>query len=172
MSVGFHEYYFEFLLPYELPTSFVGKFGRIQYSAIVGMDVSMRLDKKFEFPFTLIKPINLNYDATWTVSFSINAFSVICSLLEPSFRFQEPVNLVDKFVFFPFSILCCLKSDPVEITARLPVSGFIPGQTINLQFDAKNNSDRPILDFKVQLQKVSSKSDFRLFLISYLNFRK
>lgn len=93
------------------------------------------------------------------------------SLSEKPFHFQKPVHLVLKSVFFPFYILCCLKSDPMEITAQLPVSGFIPGQTINLQIDAKNHSDQPILCFEVRLQKVRSIIDFCLFPVSFSNFR-
>lgn len=37
--------------------------------------------------------------------------------------------------------------------ARIPVSGYTPGQTINLEIDVDNQSDEKP-EFKVELQKV------------------
>lgn len=47
-------------------------------------------------------------------------------------------------------------SDPLVIKARLPVRGYTPGQTINLEFTADNRSDQDVLGFKVELVGVGN----------------
>lgn len=68
---------------------------------------------------------------------------------------QEPVIAKEVATFFPFPLICCVKSGPLEMVARTPVGGYAPGQTIELNFTANNQSDRPIETFKLQLIKVS-----------------
>lgn len=43
----------------------------------------------------------------------------------------------------------------VSITATVPTSGYAPGQVISLQIDVNNKSNKNILEFKVELNKVS-----------------
>lgn len=43
----------------------------------------------------------------------------------------------------------------VEITATIPTSGYAPGQTIPLQIEVNNKSNKNISEFKVELNKVS-----------------
>lgn len=57
--------------------------------------------------------------------------------------------------FFLCCLLCCCISDPLKIVARMPVGGYTPGQTINLELNVNNQSDQPVSEFSVQLIKVS-----------------
>lgn len=49
--------------------------------------------------------------------------------------------------------VCCWQSNPMTIVARLPMSGFIPGQTIPLEFDILNDSTENISTLLVHLNK-------------------
>lgn len=69
----------------------------------------------------------------------------------------------ERKTFFPCCLLFCWQSDPLELTARIPVGAYAPGETINVQIDANNKSDQPIANFKVQLIKVSTIT--RIYLI-------
>lgn len=53
-------YTFSCQLPDDLPTSLVGSFGSIRYSAVVTINVPLWPDKTFEEDFTVIKTVNLN----------------------------------------------------------------------------------------------------------------
>lgn len=59
--------------------------------------------------------------------------------------------------FFPCCLLFCCTSDPLQMTVRMPVGGYTPGQTINLDVDATNNSDQDVEGFTAQLLKVSER---------------
>lgn len=56
--------------------------------------------------------------------------------------------------FFPCFLLCCCESAPLEIVARSPVGGYVPGQTINFEFIVSNRSDQPVNEFTLQLIRV------------------
>lgn len=58
--------------------------------------------------------------------------------------------------FYPCCLLFCCSSDPLEMTVRIPVGGYTPGQTINLDIEAKNRSDQDVEGFTAQLLKVSA----------------
>lgn len=57
--------------------------------------------------------------------------------------------------FYPCCFLCCCPSDPMHVTARIPVSGYTPGQTIDVEIDVNNRSDENG-EFSVQLLKVNA----------------
>lgn len=57
-------------------------------------------------------------------------------------------------VFIPCCCCCCCPSDPMHLVARVPVTGYTPGQTINIEIDVDNKSEETA-DFAVQLMKVS-----------------
>lgn len=59
--------------------------------------------------------------------------------------------------FYPCFLLWCIKSNPLEIIARTPVGGYVPGQTINLRMSVTNKSGQKITRFIAQLVKVSKK---------------
>ncbi|XP_037634682.1 arrestin domain-containing protein 3-like [Sebastes umbrosus] len=60
---GCHVYPFTFKIPeQDLPSSFKGKFGKIQYSLEANLSRSMRVDTKAKTKFTLIHKGNLNSD--------------------------------------------------------------------------------------------------------------
>lgn len=56
--------------------------------------------------------------------------------------------------FNQFCIFFCWKTSKLKIFARLPVSGYCPGQTMNLKLDVINNSDQEVFHFLVYFIKV------------------
>lgn len=85
---GTYNYNFDFIVPLELPTSYEGEFGHIRYTLRVGLDIPMRPVKEFEELFTVIRPIDLNYNPS---------LSVILLLFS---HFLLVFMFIDKF--FPF----------------------------------------------------------------------
>lgn len=63
-----YRYNFHCNLPAFLPTSLEGNIGYIRYQARVVLDISWAPDEEFEDVFTVIKPLNLNYDPALRVS--------------------------------------------------------------------------------------------------------
>lgn len=50
--------------------------------------------------------------------------------------------------------MCCCPSLPMGIIARTPVTGYTPGQTINIEMRINNQSDHPLTEVSVKLIKV------------------
>lgn len=63
--------------------------------------------------------------------------------------------MVEHKDFYPCCLLFCCTSDPLELVVRMPVGGYTPGQTINLDVEAKNKSDQDVESFTAELLKVS-----------------
>lgn len=79
-------------------------------------------------------------------------------------QFQEPIQKTIEKTFYLGYCLTCFES-PLTITARIPVGGYIPGQTIPLKFTADNQSILDVLKFKAQLIKVNQPdNNYSLFL--------
>ncbi|XP_055295178.1 uncharacterized protein LOC129564951 [Sitodiplosis mosellana] len=131
LEAGEHVFNFELQLPLELPSSFEGEYGHIRYSARVVLIIPWGFDIKFKQPFTVIRALDLN--------------------LYTSLRM--PAYAVTHFTSYPCSLLCCFPSDPMRIIARTPVSGYAPGQTINLAIEVDNKSNKRVPNFKAELIK-------------------
>lgn len=65
---GRYGYNFHCNLPAGVPTSLEGHIGYIRYQARVVLDISWAPNEEFEDAFTVIKPLNLNYDPALRVS--------------------------------------------------------------------------------------------------------
>lgn len=70
---------------------------------------------------------------------------------------QEPAISRSRKGFSKFCFLSCVTSEPLEIVAHIPVSGYIPRETIDLHLQVNNKSNQPVLEFTVQLVQVSIK---------------
>lgn len=125
-------------------------------------------DETFKIPFTVIKKSDLNADPKLQVG-NIWLFCLHFFLLIFLFYFlQQPILVKKEKKISRCFLICCYRSNPLEIVARTPVSGYTPGQTINLEFTASNKSEQPISGFKVQLVKVSTDCKFFSRLQSHL----
>lgn len=59
--------------------------------------------------------------------------------------------------FYICCLLFCFKTQPLNITAKLPATGFTAGQLIDLTLVADNQSSKTVKNFKVEFFKVKSK---------------
>lgn len=62
--------------------------------------------------------------------------------------------MMENKTFYPCCLLFCCTSDPLQMKVSMPVGGYTPGQTINLEIDARNQSDQDVDSFTAQLIKV------------------
>lgn len=65
---GVYHYSFACDLPVGLPTSLEGDVGYVRYTVRICLDIPRWPDIEFEENFTVIKPLNLNYDVELRVS--------------------------------------------------------------------------------------------------------
>ncbi|KAJ6636592.1 Arrestin domain-containing protein 3 [Pseudolycoriella hygida] len=128
---GEYIYTFSCALPVDLPTSVEGDTGHIRYCVIVNLDRPMWPDQEFEECFTVLKPVNLN----------------------DNIALRYPLVKEARKTFFICCLLCCCETSPVFITARIPVSGYTPGQTIELSININNKSDQKFEEFVVLIVK-------------------
>lgn len=72
--------------------------------------------------------------------------------------------------YYPCGLLCCFPSDPLKIIVKVPVGGYVSGQTIKLTLTADNESNRRIPSFKTELIKVQMifKTDCLLSMLTLI----
>jgi len=121
------QYKFDFTcqLPPAIPTSFVSKLGSIQYKMEVTVERSWKSEQNFEFPFTVIHPLDLNSDKTLKIPMKSETSKV-----------------------FTFG------SGTLHLSASIPFSGFVAGQLISVSVDVNNQSETPVKEIKISLKKL------------------
>lgn len=127
-----YRYSFKCHLPEEIPSSFEGTFGCIRYAAVVTINVPIWPDKVYEKPFSVCKPVNLN----------------------EMFELKDSINVEKRKEFYVCCLLFCFKTLPLNIVAKLPATGFTPGQRIELTLEADNLSSKNVKQFKIEFYKV------------------
>lgn len=70
---------------------------------------------------------------------------------------QDPVTMEDRERFACCCCFCCCgcESEPLDVVVRIPVSGYVPGQTINVELKVMNKSKENIVEFSAGLVKVN-----------------
>ncbi|XP_055324776.1 arrestin domain-containing protein 17-like [Sitodiplosis mosellana] len=129
LAAGIHNYSFECDLPTSLPTTMESENGYIRYVARVVFDIPLWPSKIITQPFTVIKPVDLN-----TV---------------PTLRYPITFEKTDTITGIDW--LCWLYADPMKISVRIPLSGYVPGQTIKVQINVSNQTGQPISGIMVKL---------------------
>lgn len=116
------------------------------------LDIPFWLNKVFEEKFTVVKAVNLNDDpANRVIHLILNSFKEnLTKFFLNFFHLQEAVVVENNHKFWP----SCFSSGSVDICVRMPVSGYTPGQTINLDMNVNNKSNKQISEFSVKLIKV------------------
>lgn len=168
-------YRYKFTLPLsdELPSSLEGTFGHIRYMCFVTINVPIWPDKIFEKVFTVVRPVNLNEmfelkvstlkHNRWTsesveqpepTNIRFFRFAVGFRISLPHDGIKDSVSFEKRKEFYLCCLLFCFKTLPLNIVAKLPASGFTPGQRIDLTLDIENLSSKNIRNFKVELYKV------------------
>lgn len=149
-------YTFSCQLPDDLPTSLQGSFGTIRYTAVVTINVPLWSDKTFEEDFTVIKTVNLNEMFELKVN-KIHTQWPTAQLFEHSFTpyfAQDSISVEKKKEFYVCCLLFCFKTLPLYIVARLPATGYTPGQRMELKLEIENQSSKTIESFRIEFYKV------------------
>lgn len=130
MIAGPHTYYFSCNLPQNLPSSSKENKGSITYKVQLIFNRPWKFDIKHAFEFTVIQNVDLNFD--------------------PLLKIPIQQELLKTF--------CCFfcETKPVIITANLPFSGLIAGQTIKVTVDITNPTDIVISNVQISLIKYTS----------------
>lgn len=127
LSAGVTSYSFACALPESVPSSFDGKYGNIRYICKAIIDRPSKPDKEYQLPFIVIKNENLN--------------------LIPELSQPYSCEIVRHFYF------CCIRSKPIFISVKIPISGYIPGQKIDVTVVVNNQSNTNIEGIKVSLER-------------------
>lgn len=126
---GQFAYPFEFLLPNDLPSSFLSRIGTVSYV----MEATLRIpDNRSDVvsivPFTVNGILDLNMEPGAKVPFETRRYKSICCL--------------------------CCTSGPVGFLFRLPRRAYVPGEVIAFTAELSNQSGQKIHGMKVSLVQV------------------
>lgn len=127
MPAGVTTYNFACMLPPNLPSSVEGKYGNIRYSCKAVIDRPWKTDKEYRMTFTVIKNEDLN--------------------VAPSLMIPSKTEVLRHFY------CCCFKSKPFLMTASIPFTGFVPGQTIEVTINMNNQSNVDVEGTKVSIER-------------------
>lgn len=128
ITAGEHKFDISYALPSNLPTSFKSKNGSIKYKILVIVDRSKKANSKFEFPFTVIRPLNLN-----------DAGSFL----------RNPLK-VELFKNFKMDF----SAEPLYLSASIPFYGYVPGQVIHVDVEVNNQSKTHVKEVTASLKKL------------------
>lgn len=124
---GVTTYPFRFMLPHHIPSSFIGKYGNIRYRVKLVLDKAWAIDETEEMDFTVITPLDLNAD----------------------YQLTQPQNVEFHKTFCCF----CCASGPLYLIIKIPVSGYIPGQTIPILAECDNASNVDVTSVSITLRR-------------------
>lgn len=116
------------MLPPLLPTSIEAQHGHIRYVIKVVLERSWKHDLTYSTAFTVLKPLDLNYESPM--------------LRNPT---KMEIKKIFSFGFF--------KSDPLHMSVNIPFSGFVAGQPVNVTIEINNQSRIAIDNVKLSLKK-------------------
>ncbi|XP_055550749.1 arrestin domain-containing protein 3-like [Wyeomyia smithii] len=113
---GIHTYRFSCALPTNLVTSLEAEHGHIRYTVKVILERSWKRDQSYKVAFTVLRHVDLNQ--------------------EYDIRLPLKMDKAKTFLCGPCS------SKPMHISAQVPITGFVPGQTIAVKIDVDNQSSK------------------------------
>ncbi|XP_005096796.1 arrestin domain-containing protein 17 [Aplysia californica] len=134
--IGTHVYPFDFMLPPDVPSSFEGRRGYVNYECLVTMDLGWKGMMEREQQLTVIRHLDL---ATLPHA-------------------AMPQNLQEEEMYEG----CCCDSGTVSATLRLQKSGFVPGEPMQYDIRVNNQATSTIYGvslFLVQLVQYTGFSD-------------
>ncbi|KAF7997819.1 hypothetical protein HCN44_009217 [Aphidius gifuensis] len=126
-SADDYSYPFTFELPNKLPSSFEHKWGRVRYTVSATLDHGLKFDQEVKAAFTILSDYNLNTD-------------------------QKALEPVDQLLSKTFGYFC-YGSKPMRVNIKMPVKGYVPGQTIPIRINIDNDTGVIIERIKLSLVK-------------------
>ncbi|CRK98592.1 CLUMA_CG012462, isoform A [Clunio marinus] len=128
LTTGEHNFDASYDLPSNIPTSFWCRNGQIKYKVRIVVDRSWKMNSNYDFPFTVIQPLNLNSEGL--------------SLRHP-IKEEKAKNFMLDFT-----------SEKLYMSASIPFSGYVPGQSINVFLEVNNQSKTHVKEVKISLKKI------------------
>ena len=112
---GEHIYPFSFQLPPVLPSTYEGKWGSVRYIVTATCVVPWATDVVMEARVFVMSHFDLN----------------------------SMPQCANPFILTKSKTFCCLfcKSDPLTVEVTIPVTGYVPGQSIPISIDCENKSN-------------------------------
>lgn len=132
LTAGQHKFDVSYALSSHLPTSFKCKNGSIKYKIRITIDRSWKLNSTYEFPFTVIRPLNLND-------------------LEATVRNPMKEELSKNFKWD-------FTSESLYMSASIPFRAYVPGQVIDIRINQSvlfNSILFQTIDVKIQVNNQS-----------------
>lgn len=129
MEAGQYIYTFKHALPKHVPSTFRGKYGEIEYFCEAYVDMPLATD-----PFDRV---------TFKVKNSVNDALNISSYMGPYKEEKEKV--------FGCS---CFDSSPLIASMKIPRTGWLPGETVNVQLDIDNRNSSGIARCSASVHQV------------------
>ncbi|CAL4115511.1 unnamed protein product, partial [Meganyctiphanes norvegica] len=133
---GTHTFNFCYTLPTDIPSSFQAEHGKVQHECEAKIDRPWKTDTKKK----VIYSVNSIYDLN----------------LDP--KAKHPIEKQDH------KTLCCwcCKSGPISIVLRIPRSGYVPGESIVINCECDNKSNRKCHGSKARIyQHVVQKASYK-----------
>lgn len=128
LKPGLHKFDVSYALSSHLPTSFKCKYGSIKYKIRIKIDRPWKLDSTYDFPFQVVRPLNLNTE-------SISLRTPLKDELSKTFKMD-------------------FTSEPLYMMAAIPMSGYVAGQTVDVLIQVNNQSKTHVKEIKVYLKKI------------------
>lgn len=129
LSAGEHKFHVSLALGSDLPTSFKCLNGSIKYKIRVTVERSWRVNSRFELPFTIIRPLDLNESGK--------------NYLRRPSKYETSKNFSLDF-----------SSESLYLSAMILFIGYVPGQCIDVDVHVSNESKTHVKEVKVTLYKV------------------
>ncbi|XP_013140773.1 PREDICTED: arrestin domain-containing protein 2-like isoform X2 [Papilio polytes] len=127
LQPGKHELPFDCPIPGNCPSSFEGQYGHVRYEIKVVVDRAFKLDQEKIRRIRVIAPLDLNHD--------------------PYCKEPMQFDIEDSYC------CCCMGSGSSATVAKLPASGYCPGQTIPVELSCSNQGRVEIERILLTIQK-------------------
>ena len=124
---GCQVYPFSFQLPASIPPTYKGRWGSVEYVVTATVDIPWGINIVQQKEIKVKLPYNLNTQSN---------------------RHCASPCVIEKRKLF---CCWCCTSDPFNITVTVPVTGYIPGQSIPLTIECENRSDVDIEKIDIRL---------------------
>ncbi|XP_045104848.1 arrestin domain-containing protein 3-like isoform X2 [Portunus trituberculatus] len=129
-SPGYRKFPFSFILPRDIPSSFVSNIGKVMYQVKAEADLPWSFDKSHKVFFSVNFMYDLNLDPFATIPMVIQKEDTVCC--------------------------CCCAEGPIEMNMRAQRSGYVSGESILVNGDVMNNTSSTIEYTEIKLIQVTT----------------
>lgn len=140
LNPGRHTFDFSFTIPLGCPSSFESKRGRVRY-AVKLVYVNDFLNSEKSVGFTVIKPLNLNSHG---VNLAVRFIFIVYEIKTRTFQLPFCDDKEKKMWFG-------LSNNKLVINAKVPKTGYVPGESIPVEVFINNKSSCDIWELSVKL---------------------